>query len=76
MDSSGSPKMVVSQEQQDRLRVAELKVVEQAREESRREAAALEQMKQHARAAFVRGAAATEEEFKRCWPELRSAMFR
>lgn len=67
---------VVSQEQLDRKLAAELKIVEQARAESRTEAAALEQMKQHMREAFLSGAAATEEDFERCWPELRNEMFR
>jgi len=58
------------------LQEAELKVVEQARAESRREVADLEQMKQHARAAFLSSTAVTEEDFERCWPELRNEMFR
>ncbi len=67
---------IVSQEQQDRQRAVELKIVEQARAESRKEAAALEQMKQHMREAFLSGGAATVEDFERCWPELRNEMFR
>ena len=76
MHSSRAIKKVRLQEQQARLSEAEMKIVEQARAESRKEVEALEQMKQHARAAFLSGAAATEEEFERCWPELRSDMFR
>ena len=76
MHSSGAVKKVRLQEQQARLSEAEMKIVEQARAESRKEVAAMEQMKQHARDAFLSGAAATEEEFERCWPELRSDMFR
>ena len=76
MYSSVAPQTVESQQQQARQREAELKVVEQAREESRKEVAALEQMKQHARTAFLSGSVATEEEFERCWPTLRDYMFR
>ncbi len=45
MSTGVVPRRVVSQEQQDRQREAELKIVEHARAESRKEAAALEQMK-------------------------------
>ena len=51
-------------------------MVEQARTESWKEAAAPEQMKQHVREAFLSGAAATVKDFQCCWPELRDAMFR
>ncbi len=70
---SRSPELL---EQRDRRLTVEMKIVEQAREESRKEVAALEQMKQHARAAFLSDGAATEEEFERCWPELRNQIFR
>ncbi len=63
-------------QQHARKLTVEMKIVEQAREESRKEVAALEQMKQHARAAFLSDGAATEEEFERCWPELRNQIFR
>ena len=53
-----------------------MKIVQQAREESRKQAAALEQMKQHARAAYLSNPGATVEGFERCWPELRNEMFR
>ena len=76
MHSSGAPKRVKSKEERERQQEAELRIVEQARAESREEVAALEEMKRHARAAFVSGAAATEEDFERCWPELRNEMFR
>ena len=76
MHSSGAVKKVKSQEQYVHLSEAELKIVEEARAESRREAAALEQMKQHMREAFLSDTAATAEDFERCWPELRSEMFR
>ena len=75
MHSSVAFKRVESQKQQARLTTAELKIVEQARAESRQEAAALEQMKQHARAAFLSGAGGTEEDFEHWWPELRNEMF-
>ena len=76
MHSSGAVKKVKSQEQQAGLSAAEMKIVEQAREESRKQAAALEQMKQHVRAAYLSNPGVTEEEFERCWPELRNEMFR
>lgn len=76
MHSSGTHKKVESKEERQQQQEAELKVVERARAESREEVAALEEMKQHARAAFLIGAAATEEDFERCWPELRNEMFR
>ena len=76
MRSSGAPKRVESKEERERQQEAELKIVEQARAESREEVAALEEMKQHVREAFLSGAAATEEDFERCWPELRNEMFR
>ena len=75
MHSSGAVKKVKSQEQQARLS-AEMKIVEQARAESRKEVAELEQMKYYARRAFLSNPDATEEEFEHCWPELRSDMFR
>ena len=70
---SRSPELL---EQRNRKLAVEMKIVEQARAESRKEVAAMEQMKQHARDAFLSGAAATEEEFERCWPELRNQIFR
>ena len=70
---SRSPEL--SQQHARKLAV-EMKIVEQAREESRKEVAALEQMKQHARAAFLSDGAGSEEEFERCWPELRNQIFR
>ncbi len=76
MHRSAAPQRVESQEQQAVVLEAELNVVRQAREESRREVAALELMKQHARAAFLSDSVATEEEFERCWPELRNYIFR
>ena len=76
MHSGVALKRVESQQQQAHLTAAELKIVEQARAESRKEAAALEQMKQHLREAFLSGAAATAEDFERCWPELRNELFR
>lgn len=76
MSISGVSKRMDSQAQLDRRREVELKIVEQARAESRKEVANLEEMKQHTRAAFLSGAAATVEDFERCWPELRSEMFR
>lgn len=76
MSTSGVSRRVDSQEQQDRQREVELKIVEQARAESRKEVADLEEMKEHVRAAFLIGAAGTEEDFERCWPELRNEMFR
>ena len=57
MHSGVAFKRVESQKQQAHLTAAELKIVEQARAESRQEAAALEQMKQHMRKAFLSGAA-------------------
>lgn len=72
MSTGVVPRREVSQEQLDRKLAAELKIVEDARAESRTEAAALEQMKQHVREAFLSGGAATEEDFERCWPELRN----
>ena len=76
MRSSGTLKRVESKEDRERQQEVELKIVEQARAESREEVAALEEMKQHVREAFLSGAAATEEDFERCWPELRNEMFR
>ena len=76
MYSSGTLESMNAQHQLDGQLAAEMKIVEQAREESRKEVEALEQMKQHARAAFLSGAGATEEDFERCWPELRNQMFR
>ncbi|MBA3438801.1 MAG: hypothetical protein H0T92_02900 [Pyrinomonadaceae bacterium] len=76
MHSSGASKRLESKEDRARQQEAELKIVEQARAESREEVAALEEMKQHARAAFISGAAATEEDFERYWPDLRNEMFR
>ena len=76
MHSGVAFKRVESQKQQAHLTAAELKIVEQARAESRQEAAALEQMKHHMRKAFLSGAAATADDFERCWPERRSEMFR
>ena len=76
MSTSGVSRRVDSQGQQDRRREVELKIVEQARAESREEAAALEQMKQHMREAFLSDSVATEGDFERCWPELRNEMFR
>ena len=76
MYSSTALKRVKSQEQQACLPEAELKAVKQAREESRKEVANLERMKQYARAAFLSGSAATEEEFEQCWPEMRNYLFR
>ncbi len=74
--STSVSRRVDSEEQQDRRREVELKIVEQARAESRKEVADLEEMKGHARAAFISGGAATEEDFECCWPELRNEMFR
>ena len=76
MSTSGVSRRVDSQGEQDRQRQVELKIVEQARAESRKEVADLEQMKLHMREAFLSGGAATEEDFERCWPELRNEMFR
>ena len=76
MRSSGTLKRVESKEDRERQQEVELKIVEQARAESREEVAALEEMKQHVREAFLSGAAATEEDFERCWPELRNEMLR
>ena len=76
MHSSRAVKKVKSQEQHVGLSAAEMKIVEQARAESRKEVAELEQMKQYARSAFLSNPVATEEEFEHCWPELRSDMFR
>ncbi len=70
---SRSPELL---EPHARKLAVEMKIVEQAREESRKEAARLEQMKRHARRAFLSNRMATEEEFERCWPELRNEMFR
>lgn len=53
---------------------AELKIVEQARAQSRAEAAALERMKGEARAAFLSRGSATEAEFERQWPQICSEM--
>ena len=76
MHSSAAVSEVKSQQQHARPSEAEMKIVEEARAESRKEAAALEQMKQHLREAFLSGAAATAEDFERCWPELRNELFR
>ena len=76
MHSSGAVKKVKSQEQQARLSAAEMKIVQQARAESRKEVAELDQMKYYARRAFLSNPDATEEEFECCWPELRNDMFR
>ncbi len=76
MHSSGAVKKIKSQEQQVHQREAEMKIVEQARAESRQEVAVLEQMKQRARAAFLSGDALTEEDFEPCWPQLRNQIFR
>ena len=76
MHSSGAVNEVKLLRQISVLSTAEMKIVEQAREESRKQAAALEQMKQYARAAFLSNPGATEIEFEYYWPELRSDMFR
>ncbi len=76
MHSSGAVKKVKSQDQQACQQEAEMRIVEQARAESRKEVAELEQMKHHARKAFLSNPDATEEEFEHCWPELRNDIFR
>lgn len=53
---------------------AELKIVEQARAQSRAEAAALEKLKWEARLAFMSKGTATEAEFERRWPQICSEM--
>ena len=50
----------------------EMRVIEQARAESRKEVAALERMKRDVRSTLLGNAVMTNAEFERLWPQLCS----
>jgi hypothetical protein len=57
------------------LAVAEMKILEQARAQSRAEVRALEQLKEEARDVFLSNGVGTAEDFERRWPQLLNKIY-